>query len=338
MLERLLVVGLGSIGTRHIRLARSLLPELRIVVLRHQLVAAPPEVPGVERCVGTMAEALAFRPQAAVIANPASHHLEVAQVLAENGVHLLIEKPLSDSAAGVADLLEIGRARGLTVMIAYNLRFMPSLRRFRELIQENIVGKILSVRVEAGQYLPTWRPGSDYRTGVSARRDLGGGVLLELSHEVDYLQWIFGEIAWVKATCVRRSSLEIDVEDTAFLTLAFTGGQGTDQLVASVVLDFVRHDTTRQCTVVGETGTVRWNAVAGTVERFSAGGKEWIDLFRHVAQRDETYLLEWGHFLRCLADGTPPPIGAADGLAVLRVVDAARQAAETGARVPVAGA
>lgn len=337
MLERLLVVGLGSIGTRHIRLARSLLPELRIVVLRHQLVAAQ-EVPGVERCVGTMAEALAFRPQAAVIANPASHHLEVARVLAENGVHLLIEKPISDSAAGVADLLAIGRARGLTVMTAYNLRFMPSLRRFRELLHDDVVGKILSVRVEAGQYLPTWRPGSDYRTGVSARRDLGGGVLLELSHEVDYLRWIFGEIAWVKATCVRRSSLEIDVEDTAFLTLAFAGGQGTEQLVASVVLDFVRHDTTRQCTVVGERGTLRWNAVAGTVEQFAAGGKAWTELFRHVAQRDETYLVEWDHFLRCLADGTPPPIGAADGLAVLRVVDAARQAAASGAVVPVAGA
>ena len=83
-------------------------------------------------------------------------------------------------------------------MTAYNLRFLPSLQAYRERIQFGVIGKVLSVRCEIGQYLPSWRPGSDYRQAVSASRALGGGALLELSHEIDYLRWIFGEVAWVQ--------------------------------------------------------------------------------------------------------------------------------------------
>ena len=83
--------------------------------------------------------------------------------------------------------------------VGYNLRCFPSLSRFRDLIHEDLFGKPLSVRCEIGQYLPDWRPTSDYRAGVSARSDLGGGALMELSHEIDYLSWIFGDVEWVSS-------------------------------------------------------------------------------------------------------------------------------------------
>ena len=114
----------------------------------------------------------------AVIASPAPFHLATGQALAEVGVHLLIEKPLSASLDGVTQLLETCQKLGTVLLTGYNLRFLPSLQRFRDLLDESVIGKVLSVRCEIGQDLRSWRPDSDYRQGVSARRDLGGGALL----------------------------------------------------------------------------------------------------------------------------------------------------------------
>ncbi len=287
--------------------------------------------PAIDDCVRTIAEALKFRPQAAVIANPASHHLEVALDLARAGVHLLVEKPISNGTRGLSELITICRSRGLTLMTGYNLRFLPSLMRFRELVEERRVGRVLSVRAEVGQYLPSWRPGSDYRHTVSGKAALGGGVLLELSHEIDYLRWLFGDVAWVSAVQRKHSELEIDVEDTVHLVLGFAAERGVPELVAALSMDFIRHDTTRTCTVIGEAGSLRWNAIAGIIEVFEQGGNAWRSLHAYPQQGDESYLAEWRHFLQCIADSSTPLISGSDGLAVLRIVEAARLSSSTGA-------
>jgi predicted dehydrogenase len=334
MLERLLVVGLGSIGRRHVRLARSLVPDSQIAVLRHRS-CYDVDHPGIDLCFTSLAAALEFRPQAAVIATPASHHLEVALVLARAGVHLLVEKPVADTTVGVSELIEICRARGITLMIGYNLRFLPTLVRLRELVEEGRVGRPLSVRVEVGQFLPSWRPGTDYRQTVSANAALGGGVLLELSHEIDYLRWLFGEVQRVSAVQHKLSGLEIDVEDTAHLVLEFADEREASPLIAAVNMDLIRHDVTRSCTVIGETGSLRWDAVAGTIEVFEQGADAWRSLLVHPNQKDESYLAEWRHFLKCVADGGTPLISGYDGLAVLRIIEAARLSSKTGSIAPI---
>jgi predicted dehydrogenase len=334
VLERILIVGLGSIGTRHARLARELVPGLQIVALRH---GARPDTnePGIDHCVGSLEEALRFRPQAAVIASPASHHLDAALPLARAGVHLLVEKPISTTTEGVGELIETCRQRRLILMTGYNLRFFPSLQRFRELLQAKRAGTVLSVRTEAGQYLPSWRPGSDYRNTVSAKAALGGGVLLELSHEIDYLRWLFGEVEWVSAIQRKLSDLEIDVEDTAHLVLGFTHEKGEAPVIAALNMDFLRHDTTRTCTVIGAAGSLRWNAVAGTVEIFERGANAWQTLSADEQHRDDSYRAEWRHFMECIADGEAPAVSGADGLAVLRVIEAARDSSNAGSLVSI---
>jgi len=330
VLDRLLVVGLGSIGGRHARLARQLMPDADITVLRHRECLGATE-PGIDHCVTRVEDALRLRPQAAVIANPASHHLNVALRLADAGVHLLVEKPIASSSRGVEELIELARARGSVLMTGYNLRFMPTLRRFRELLGERRVGRVLSVRAEVGQYLPGWRPDSDYRQTVSAQAALGGGVLLELSHEIDYLRWLFGEVSWVSAILNRQSALEIDVEDSAHLILGFSAESDGVPVLATLNMDFLRHDTTRGCTVIGDAGSLRWNAITGVVDVFEAGGTSWKTLDEHPPHRDESYLAEWQHFLACISDGGAPVVSGADGLAVLRVIEAARHSSSTGA-------
>jgi predicted dehydrogenase len=273
-------------------------------------------------------DALAFAPQAAVIATPSIFHIETAQRLADSGAHLLVEKPLAASSSGVQQLLLTCSARKLVLMTAYNLRFLPSLQEYRRLIQSRCVGRVLSVRCEVGQYLPSWRPGTDYRHGVSASRMLGGGVLLELSHEIDYLRWIFGEVVWVQAVLKKQSDLEIDVEDTAHLLLGFEKDALGRNPIASLNMDFVRRDTTRKCVAIGEFGSLRWNGLSGAVDLFPADGKVWEPRFMHLSQRDESYTTEWQHFLNCIANNAPPMISGRDGLSTIRVIEAARRSAE----------
>jgi predicted dehydrogenase len=325
LIERLLVVGYGSIGQRHLRIARGLLPDADIRVLRHQKYESVPEF--ADGCMITLDEALAFAPQAAVIASPSTFHLQTALPLAEAGVHLLVEKPLAASFRGVAQLLASCGAHGTVLMPAYNLRFLPSLQTYRDKVQSGLIGKVLSVRCEIGQYLPSWRPGSDYRQAVSASRALGGGALLELSHEIDYLRWIFGDVVSVQASLSKQSNLEIDVEDTAHLILGFEADAEGRNLIANLNMDLVRHDTTRQCLAIGEHGSLLWNGVTGTVEHFPAACSAWQQVFAHMPQRDESYIAEWQHFIVCIRNGVKPLICGEDGLAALNIIEAARRSA-----------
>ena len=334
MIDRILIVGLGSIGKRHLHLARQILPTADIRILRHHPASeAPKYANGV---FFRMKEALDFVPQIAVIANPAPFHVATAQALASVGAHLLVEKPLSDSLTGVAQLLETCRQKRLELLTGYNLRFVTSLQRFRNLLSERIVGRVLSVRCEAGQFLPDWRADSDYRQSVSAQRKLGGGALLELSHELDYLRWIFGEVDWVHATLSRQSTLELDVEDSAHLSLGFFPTSDSPPLIATVNLDFIRHDTTRLCTAIGESGSLRWNGVTGCVDLYQAGAKKWEELFRHPQQRDDSYLAQWNHLIDCVQQHSTTLISGEDGLRVLEIIEAARSSASTGKTVSIA--
>lgn len=331
LINRILIVGFGSIGRRHLRLARELIPNADIRVLRHQ---ATDEVCNYSNgSYSSIEEALVFSPQIAVIASPAPFHIATAQVLAEIGVHLLIEKPLSNALNGIVQLLETCRKHNVVLLTGYNLRFLQSLQHFQNFLRKGVVGKILSVRCEIGQYLPTWRPDTDYRQGVSARSELGGGVLLELSHELDYLRWIFGEVDWVQASLSRQSSLEIDVEDTAHLTLGFAPTSDGRRLISTVNLDFIRHDTTRLCTAIGEKASLRWNGLTGEVSLYEAGSKEWRELFSHPHKPDDSYMAEWKNFIECVEGGKTPLTTGEDGLKVLQIIAAAISSASSGGKM-----
>ena len=330
LISRILIVGLGSIGSRHLYFARERFPTAEIKILSHQTQNTRPEFSN--GYLSTIEEAIQFAPQIAVIANPSTFHIPIAQALAQIETHLFVEKPLSASSEGVIKLINTCKEHNSVLMIGYNLRFSASLQRFRKFLHEGIIGELLSVRCEVGQYLPSWRPESDYRKGVSARKELGGGALLELSHEIDYLRWIFGEVDWVKTTLSKQSKLEIDVEDTVHLTMGFLPNSDGRQLIGTLNLDLIRHDNTRTCTVIGEKGTLRWNGLTGEVDLFEEGATSWNRLFHHQPEKDETYRAEWQDFIDSIQDKKNPFVSGNDGLRVLEIIEAARTSALCGAQ------
>lgn len=318
MIRRALIVGLGSIGQRHLRLLCTALPDADIRVLRHSGCAGPVKFAG--GCFDRLEAAVEFAPQLAIIASPAPFHLQTAMTLAETGAHLLVEKPISDGISGVADLIELCAKRGLQLQVGYNLRFLKTLQVFRAEIERGRIGAVRAVRCEIGQYLPDWREGVDYRTTVSAKAALGGGVLLELSHELDMLRWVFGEPIWVSAWMGRQSGLEVDVEDCVMLQMGLSTGS-----VAQVAMDFIRRDTTRICTAIGESGSLRWDAVSGTVMHFEPASAAWTEVLIDKADRDVSYACQIDALLAASETGRPDRNAAqgVDGLSVLRIIAAA---------------
>ena len=330
MNKRILIVGSGSIAKRHLEIAKFLIPDSEVKVFS---IHGKREINS-RLLISSEPDALDFKPTIAVIANPSSMHLPIAKSLAVSGVHLLVEKPISNDLNGVRDLLNECKNSKSVLTVGYNLRFSDSLNHFKDALEKNLIGKPLIVNCEVGSFLPNWRTDSDYKNSVSAKRNLGGGVLLELSHEIDYLEWIFGSIHWARATIMRQSSLKIDVEDSALLTLGIENSSNSN-LVATLNMDFIRHDYVRNCLVVGELGSLKWDGIKHEVSLFEKDAKDWKVLFSSKKSIDDTYIEEWKDFLHCIETGDSPRVSGVDGFKTLQVIEAIRLSAPSGQQTMV---
>lgn len=323
----LLVAGYGSIGRRHAANLRVLHPASTIAVLRSGAAVGTPEaLEGVDRVFYDVADAVAFRPDAAFVCTPAPFHVPLSRKLVEVGSHLFLEKPISHTLEGIKELEAAAIARDRVVLVGYTLAFLPAMRFLREFVQSGRIGQVLSVQAAVGQYLPDWRPGTDYRLSASARRDLGGGVLLELSHELHYLRWMLGHVRRVQATIRNTETLGIECEDLAALILEFeTGAVGTLQL------DFLQRSYSRTCRIIGTEGTVSWDGKQQKVIYHGINDTSGQVIFADDnTDNNRVYCDELRHFFSCIKRREKPLVTIEDAAAVLRMVLAARQAAQSG--------
>ena len=274
---KVLIAGLGSIGRRHLRNLLALGQD--DIVLYHTGHSTLPEDELAPFAVETdLKAALDHRPEAVIVANPNSLHLEVAIPAAEQGCHLLIEKPLSHTMEGVERLRQAVRSGGGQVLVGFQFRFHPGLQKVKQLISStpppltskpsppaSTIGRPLSVHAHWGEYMPGWHPWEDYRHGYSARADLGGGAILSLCHPLDYLRWLFGEVEALWAFAGRLGELELDVEDTAEIGLRFADG-----MLGSVHLDYNQRPPAHTLEVIGTQGMLRWDSVDGAVNLYQS--------------------------------------------------------------------
>lgn len=322
---KILIAGFGSIGRRHFR-NLSALGERDFIFLRSGRSTLPDDEIAGFPVETSLASALDHRPDAVIVANPTSLHLDVAIPAAEAGCHLFLEKPLSHSLEGL-DLLEGALARGGgEVFVGFQFRFHPGLTRIKEILTSQTLGKPLSVRVHWGEYLPGWHPWEDYRNGYSARKDLGGGVVLTLCHPLDYLRWLLGEVRSLWAFIDQQSDLDLEVEDTAEIGLQFDGGT-----LGSVHLDYNQRPPSHHLDVVCSGGSIRWNNDTGMVDVFDAGKGSWESFAPPPGfERNQMFLAEMAHFLRVARGQEVSSCNLQDGIKALEITLAVYESARNG--------
>jgi predicted dehydrogenase len=333
---KILIVGLGGIGQRHLRNLRMLQgndveiiacdPRSNLPVLTDQL-----KVEG-----GTSLEekynlvifrdidqALAQKPQAAFICNPTSLHIPAAIRAAREGCALFIEKPLSHNLDQVDELISLVESRGLAAAVGYQMRFHPCLQRLYALVQEKRVGRILSVRSVVGEYLPGWHTYEDYRQSYASRQELGGGVILSQIHEFDYLYWLFGLPRRVFGLGGHLSNLEVNVEDTADILMEFVmDGQF---LPVSLHQDYLQNPPSRSCEIVGDAGKILADIRSLTVDVFDGKGNHVEATSYESFQRNQLFLDELKGFLDSMQGIRTPLVDLREGARSLRMALAAKE-------------
>ena len=314
-----LVVGAGAIAQRHIGILSRLVPGAQFTVWRRRKISCGEGVAVVHR----LADALAAEPVAAIIASPASDHLAAATALAEIGVDLFIEKPLAATLDGVDELLQQCAARRVVLQVGYCLRFSPGFATLASLVAKGAIGRPLHLRATVGQYLPDWRPNRDYRDSVSAQASLGGGVVLELSHEFDYVRTLLGAPEAVTARTWHSGTIEVDTEDCADVIVNFAGGA-----MASIHLDMLSRPAERCCRIIGAEGTVEWDLLSGTVRLFRSSVGAWKEI--DATAPEDMYTRQMRSFLDCIAMRSTPIVSGRDGRCSLALALAAKRAASEG--------
>ena len=331
-----LVVGCGSMGSRHVGHLHELgVSDVAVVdpeAARRQAVHASFGA----LTWASLEEGLATRPDVALICTPAESHVTLAGQAIEAGAHVFVEKPLSMSLRGIDGLVAAARRAERVVQVGYNLRYHPAFQTMKRLVDGGALGRVLTGHAEFGLYLDKWWPTRDYRRSYMADAAVSGGLIFDVSHEMDILAWFLGEASEVMAYGDKLSALEIRGVDVVKAVLRMRSGA-----IASLHIDCLQPTYTRGLSLLGEDAALRWDCPRGRLDR-SLGRLQVYDAKRKryetvklEGRAEDTYVEELRDFLRCVTTGTPPLVGLAEGRAALEVALGIQTSIATGAPVRI---
>lgn len=262
------VIGLGNISNRHRKNIRALFPQAKIYALSASGRLPDEPINDCDELVNSVAELVNENLDFVIVASPATWHVEHSLPFINADIPVLIEKPLCVDPNATNELMQAERKISSSIAVGYCLRFLPSLQVVKNFIRNQRLGNLYQIKIEVGQYLPDWRP-KDYRHTVSASKELGGGALLELSHEIDYAHYLLGQLNAHSALLKSSKELALEVEDSADI-LASTP-EGTPVYIH---LDFLQRQASRTCVITGSQGRLVWDLIANSVILHSNKGAE----------------------------------------------------------------
>ena len=320
---KILIIGCGSIGTRHIKNL--------ISINAGEIIACDTNSKQLQKTrdefniktYDNVDEAFNEKYDLIFVCTPPSLHIQLAMKAIENKSHVFIEKPISHTIDDVEKLLNLAKESNLLVFVGYNHRFFEGIKILKKLFDQGTIGKPLSVKAEFGQYLPYWHPDQDYRQSYTAQNKLGGGIILDASHEIDYVRWIIGEIREVKCQADKISDLEVDVEDTADISVKFEGN-----VKGEIHMDFIQKDYTRNCKIIGEKGSIFLDYPKKTVELKKENNE--IITYPIESEVGNSYIQEIKHVIDCVKTKKKPLIDGDSAKRVLEIALAAKESARTG--------
>ena len=320
---KILIVGCGSIGKRHLR-------NLLTIGIKHENISCVEtrqdrvtEVKnyGIERVYSNLDSALIDKNyDAAIICSPTSLHIEQCNILSSKKVNLMIEKPLSRNLEGIEILKRNVKENNLVVLMAYIFRFTPQVQMIKKLIQENALGKIYYVRGEFSEYLPDWHPYEDYRSFYMAEKSMGGGSILDQSHIFDLVHYLLGGFKNVKAYNSKISNLELNADDISELIVEMNSG-----VIASLHTDIFGRQHQKFLEIKGENGNIKWDFYKNEVSIYDPKDKA-VKIFKKFpTDFNLTYINEIKHFLECCQNKKKTFASLEDGIDTMKLILAAEK-------------
>jgi predicted dehydrogenase len=255
-MNKVAVIGLGNIATRHRRNLKILFPNTELLALSASGRIPNDKISDCDGIVTNVEELIKAQVKLVIVASPAPFHAKHAIPLIEAGIPTLIEKPVTTTIEDADAIEQAIKLHATPVAIGYCLRYLPSAKKLKLLLDTGKLGTLYNAHIEIGQYLPDWRPHKNYRDCVSANKGLGGGALFELSHELDYAKWLLGPLSLQHAILRTSEELGLEVEDIVDI-FALTDSNA----VASIHLDFLQRKAYRQCSFVGSKGRIDWDLI-----------------------------------------------------------------------------
>ena len=318
--RHVLVVGCGSVGKRHASNLRDLECRVSGVDPRSDRLEEAVRTIGLEAGFRTLDEALsgAASFDAAVIASPPSVHVEQCGTCLDAGLPILLEKPIAPDYASARLLHQRAVRVGIPVLLGYTFRWWDPVKRLKELVDGRAAGRLLRATMTMAAHLADWHPWERYQDFFMAHSALGGGALLDESHFLDLMLWLFEWPSELSGTVERLSALEIDTDDNVEVSLALPAGTRV-----AIHLDLYSRPHERSIRVFGDEGTIEWNNELNHVREFRVDRGEWrTDSF--TCQRNDMFVAEARHFLEVVEGKTDALCTLTDGCRVLQLVEAIR--------------
>ena len=296
-------MGGGSIGTRHLKNLK-ILGHSGIVVLKREYDQEYSKVHDV-KVITSYDEAAELDLDAIFICTPTSLHNKGLKFGVQKDLAIFMEKPLIHSYRGLLEARNIMKGYKNVFFIGFMLRYHPLVKKIGEIIKEGRLGNVFSARFSFGSFLPFWHPWEDYTTSYAARKDLGGGVINTISHEVDLMQYYFGNPEAVYCEARNFARLGIDVEEICDAVFSY------GDKVVSVHLDYLQKDYQRTVEILCENGLITWNwhdgylnvkehgadlrKCYGNCETNSLYISELKEFWYHVSQDIRKHFLDFNH-------------------------------------------
>ena len=319
---KILIIGFGSIAKRHINnLIHNINCEIivysrrkNIRFLDHKKI----------KVLNSLEKCLLEKPDVAFITNETAFHIPMAIKMAKSGLDLFIEKPLSNSTNGIKTLQKIVKQKKLVTQMGCNLRFHKCIIKIRRLINKKKIGRVISIQSENGSYLPDWHTHEDYRKGYASDRQLGGGIILTMIHDIDYLYWIFGNPKSIFSVSGKFSDLDISAEDYCSSIIEFK-----NNITAELHLDFFQRPEFRGCKIKGTKGVIYWNSDKNEIRLFKNRKKIWeVVLALKKFQRNEMYIDEIIHFLKCVKNRKQTINNLDEGIKTMKIALAMKKSSK----------
>ncbi len=301
---KILIIGLGSIGRRHLKVLQDL-GGVEVAALRTKKGTLRDET-GIEE-FDRLEAALEFRPDGVIVANPTSLHVESAKPFLNAGSKVLIEKPIAHSREKAMELAEFANR----IRVAYCMRFLPVSEYFRN---ELDLEKVYKLSFKRSFYLPKWHPYADYRQEYTARKELGGGVIRTLSHEIDLACHWLGIPEKVTGVVDHLSHLELDVDDFALLSMKMKNGAR-----ANLEMDYFAPVNVNEGELFDDLGKYFWNGEALLFTPYGSATPQTLLKFEDVYT--EMYYDQMKDFIRFIESGTSVNCTFEEALAVSQVIE-----------------